>query len=52
MVIVALSYRQTIKAYPQGGGSYRVSHENLGPPSGLVAGASLAIDYVLTVAVR
>jgi amino acid transporter len=51
MVIVAISYRQTIKAYPQGGGSYRVSHENLGPITGLVAGASLSIDYVLTVAV-
>ena len=51
MVIVAISYRQTIKAYPLGGGSYRVSHENLGGLPGLVAGASLAIDYVLTVAV-
>ncbi|NDC34563.1 MAG: APC family permease [Synechococcaceae bacterium WB9_2_112] len=51
MVIVAISYRQTIKAYPKGGGSYRVSHENLGPLTGLVAGAALSIDYVLTVAV-
>jgi amino acid transporter len=51
MVIVAISYRQTIKAYPQGGGSYRVSHENLGDVTGLVAGAALSIDYVLTVAV-
>jgi len=51
MVIVAISYRQTIKAYPAGGGSYRVSHENLGDIPGLVAGAALAIDYVLTVAV-
>jgi amino acid transporter len=51
MVIVAISYRQTIKAYPLGGGSYRVSHENLGPLTGLVAGASLSIDYVLTVSV-
>lgn len=51
MVIVAISYRQTIKAYPHGGGSYRVSHENLGDLPGLVAGASLSIDYVLTVAV-
>ena len=51
MLIVALSYRQTIKAYPQGGGSYRVSHENLGTVPGLIAGASLSIDYVLTVAV-
>jgi amino acid transporter len=51
MVIVATSYRQTIKAYPHGGGSYRVSQENLSPLTGLVAGASLSIDYVLTVAV-
>ena len=51
MVIVAFSYRQTIKAYPQGGGSYRVSHDNLGDLTGLVAGAALSIDYVLTVAV-
>ena len=51
MVIVAISYRQTIKAYPRGGGSYRVSHENLGDVTGLVAGAALSIDYVLTVAV-
>ena len=51
MAVVAISYRQTIKAYPHGGGSYRVSHENLGDIPGLVAGASLSIDYVLTVAV-
>ncbi|MCP9848575.1 APC family permease [Cyanobium sp. Morenito 9A2] len=51
MLVVAISYRQTIKAYPHGGGSYRVSHENLGVMPGLVAGASLSIDYVLTVAV-
>ncbi|MEA5441999.1 APC family permease [Cyanobium gracile] len=51
MLIVASSYRQTIKAYPQGGGSYRVSQQNLGQGAGLVAGASLSIDYVLTVAV-
>lgn len=51
MLIVAISYRQTIKAYPQGGGSYRVSHDNLGDLPGLVAGAALSIDYVLTVAV-
>lgn len=51
MLIVAASYRQTIKAYPQGGGSYRVSQQNLSPLTGLVAGASLSIDYVLTVAV-
>ena len=51
MLIVATSYRQTIKAYPLGGGSYRVSQDNLGRIPGLVAGASLSIDYVLTVAV-
>jgi amino acid transporter len=51
MLIVGTSYRQTIKAYPSGGGSYIVSHENLGALPGLVAGASLLVDYVLTVAV-
>lgn len=51
MLVVASSYRQTIKAYPHGGGSYRVSRQNLGQTAGLVAGASLSIDYVLTVAV-
>lgn len=51
MIIVGVSYSQTIKAYPQGGGSYRVSHDNLGPSAGLVAGASLSLDYLLTVAV-
>jgi amino acid transporter len=49
--IIAFSYRQTIYAYPQGGGSYRVSRENLGTLAGLVAAAALLIDYVLTVAV-
>ncbi|HYB72200.1 MAG TPA: APC family permease [Candidatus Sulfotelmatobacter sp.] len=49
--IVAASYSQTIHAYPGGGGSYIVSKENLGVPAGLVAGAALLIDYVLTVAV-
>jgi amino acid transporter len=49
--IVATSYRQTIYAYPQGGGAYRVSKENLGLLPGLTAAASLLIDYVLTVAV-
>ncbi len=49
--IVVFSYYQTINAYPQGGGSYRVSSENLGPWFGLVAGAALLIGYVLTVAV-
>lgn len=49
--IIAFSYRQTIYAYPQGGGSYRVSRENLGTLAGLVAASALLIDYVLTVAV-
>lgn len=49
--IVALSYRQTIYAYPQGGGSYTVTKENLGILPGLVAAASLLTDYVLTVSV-
>jgi amino acid transporter len=49
--IVAFSYRQTIHAYPMGGGAYRVAKENLGVYAGLVAGAALMIDYVLTVAV-
>jgi len=49
--IVAFSYRQTVYAYPHGGGSYNVSRENLGQLPGLVAAASLMIDYVLTVAV-
>jgi len=51
LVIVATSYRQTIFSYPSGGGSYIVARENLGDYPGLVAGASLMIDYVLTVAV-
>jgi amino acid transporter len=51
LVIVAFSYRQTIKAYPGGGGAYIVAKENLGNFSGLVAGGALLIDYVLTVAV-
>ena len=51
LAIVATSYRQTIKAYPQGGGSYIVTKDNLGTWPALVAGASLLIDYVLTVAV-
>ncbi|MGH7432002.1 MAG: APC family permease, partial [Candidatus Methylomirabilales bacterium] len=50
-VIVTMSYRQTIQAYPTGGGAYTVSKENLGIPAGLVAGSALLIDYVLTVSV-
>jgi amino acid transporter len=51
LVIVATSYRQTIHAYPTGGGAYIVAKENLGVNAGLVAGASLLVDYVLTVSV-
>jgi amino acid transporter len=51
LVFVALSYQQTIHAYPNGGGSYIVSRENLGLLPGLVAAASLMVDYVMTVAV-
>ncbi len=51
LFLVTFSYRQTIRAYPQGGGSYIVAHANLGTIPGLVAAAALLIDYVLTVAV-
>lgn len=51
LLSVALSYRQTIKAYPQGGGAYIVAKDNLGTLPGLVAAAALMTDYVLTVAV-
>jgi len=51
LAIVVTSYRQTIFAYPSGGGSYVVSRENLGEMPSLVAGASLLVDYILTVAV-
>lgn len=51
LVLVTLSYRQTIEAYPNGGGAYIVAKENLGQKAGLIAGASLLIDYVLTVSV-
>lgn len=51
LVIVAFSYRQTIRAYPRGGGGYVVARENLGETPGLIAAAALLIDYVLTVAV-
>jgi amino acid transporter len=49
--IVAISYRQTVMAYPSGGGSYIVARENLGLYPGLVAASALLTDYVLTVAV-
>ncbi len=51
LAIVAWSYMQTIEAYPTGGGAYIVAKSNLGHRAGLVAGASLLIDYVLTVSV-
>jgi amino acid transporter len=51
LAIVYFSYRQTIEAYPQGGGSYTVASENLGTSAGLLAAASLMLDYVLTAAV-
>src|SRR6202158_2260534 len=51
LVIVYFSCRQTIAAYPMGGGSYTVAKENLGNGAGLLAGAALMIDYLLNVAV-
>jgi amino acid transporter len=51
LLIVYFSYRQTIAAYPHGGGSYTVAKENLGTTAGLLAAAALMLDYVLTVAV-
>jgi amino acid transporter len=51
LAIVTFSYRQTIKAYPNGGGAYIVARENLGNAAGLSAAAALAVDYVLTVSV-
>jgi amino acid transporter len=51
LVIVFFSYRQTIAAYPSGGGSYTVASENLGDGAGLLAAAALMIDYILTAAV-
>jgi amino acid transporter len=51
LVIVYFSYRQTIAAYPSGGGSYTVARFNLGAPAGLLAAAALLADYILTAAV-
>ncbi len=51
LLIVYFSYRQTISAYPNGGGSYTVAKDNLGQNAALLAGAALALDYVLNVAV-
>ncbi len=51
MAIVVASYRQTVRAYPMGGGAYRVAKENLGRVPGLVAAAALLVDYTMTVVV-
>ena len=51
LAIVAISYRQTIHAYPSGGGAYIVAKDNLGTMPGLVAAAALLVDYILTVSV-
>ena len=51
LIIVYFSYRQTIAAYPSGGGSYTVAGQNLGTFAGLLAAAALMVDYVLTAAV-
>ena len=51
LAIVYFSYRQTIEAYPRGGGSYTVASQNLGEGAGLLAAAALMIDYILTAAV-
>ena len=51
LLVVTISYQQTIRDYPSGGGAYVVSKDNLGTNAGLIAGASLLIDYVLTVSV-
>ena len=51
LIVVVLSYRQLIKAYPSGGGDYEVARTNLGEKAGVVVGSALLVDYVLTVAV-
>jgi amino acid transporter len=51
LIILTVSYRQTIRSYPSGGGAYIVAKDNLGQMAGLIAGASLLIDYILTVSV-
>ncbi|HWH97330.1 MAG TPA: APC family permease [Pseudolysinimonas sp.] len=51
LVVVVLSYRQLIKAYPSGGGDYEVARKNLGEKAGLIVAAALLVDYVMTVAV-
>ncbi|MFL6561161.1 MAG: amino acid permease, partial [Bacillus sp. (in: firmicutes)] len=51
LAALILSYRQIIYSYPHGGGAYIVSKENIGEKAGLIAGGSLLVDYILTVAV-
>lgn len=51
LAVVVTSYRQTVRAYPSGGGSYIVAHENLGKLPGVIAASALLSDYVLTVSV-
>jgi amino acid transporter len=51
MIIVVASYRQTVRAYPSGGGAYIVSKENLGQTPGLIAASALLVDYMMTVVV-
>lgn len=51
LAILTFSYRQTIQAYPSGGGAYIVASDNLGKYAGVIAGSALALDYILTVAV-
>ncbi|WP_051266433.1 APC family permease [Nakamurella lactea] len=51
MIVVVLSYRQNVHAYPSGGGDYEVATTNLGPTAGLVVASALSVDYILTVAV-
>ncbi|WP_111765109.1 APC family permease [Nakamurella deserti] len=51
MIVVVLSYRQNVHAYPSGGGDYEVATKNLGQRFGLVVGSALLVDYILTVAV-
>jgi amino acid transporter len=51
LAVVVLSYRQVVRAYPSGGGSYEVATRNLGPSAGLVVAAALLVDYIMTVAV-
>jgi amino acid transporter len=51
LAVVVISYRQVVRAYPSGGGSYEVASRNLGPAAGLVVAAALLVDYIMTVAV-